>query len=125
MSIAEAIKQQDRGEQPYIRGYIIGYYNGSSMVLNPAPEQITSRASNNVILADSIGETNQRNVIIVDLPTQTALRNDVNLHDHPDNLNRRLTVKGMLGEYKGTEHYGCNDTLSKMGDDEDYYFLLE
>ena len=125
LSIAEAIKQQDKGEQPYIRGYIIGYYNGSSMIFNPTPEQISSRANNNVILADSIGETNQRNVIIVDLPTQTALRNDVNLKDHPDNLYRRLTVKGMLGEYKDTEYYGCNNTLSKMGDDEGYYFLLE
>ena len=123
LTIAEAIRLQDKGEQSYIRGYIVGYYNGSSMVFNPTIEQISSRASNNVLLADSIGGTEAYSVIIVELPTQTALKRDVNLKNHPDNLYRRLTVKGMLGEYKG--YYGCYNTLSQMGDDEDYYFLLE
>ena len=125
LSIAEAIALQNQGEQPYIRGYIIGYFNGSSMVFNPTEEQITSRANSNVLLADNIEETDWRNVIIVELPTKTALRSKVNLNDNPENLHHRLTVKGMLGDYKETSYAGCMNTLSKFGDNESYYFLLE
>lgn len=126
LSIAEGIKLQNKGEQPYIRGYIVGYYNGSSLIFSPTIEQISSRASNNVILADDIEETDWHNVIIVDLPTKTALRSNVNLKDNPQNLHRRLTVKGTLREYKdNTGYYGCMETLSKLDDDEDYYFSIE
>ena len=126
LSIARAIELQNKGEQPYIRGYIVGYYNGSSIVFNPSSQQMSSsRAENNVILADNIEETDWRNVIIVELPTKTALRSKVNLNSNPENLHHRLTVKGLLGDYKETSYAGCMDTLSKFGDDEDYYFLLE
>ena len=118
---------QNKGEQPYIKGYIVGYYNGSSLIFNPSPEQMqSSRASNNVILADHIEETDWRNVIIVELPTKTTLRSKVNLKENPDNLYHKLTVKGMLREYKDdTGYHGCMDTKSAYGDDEDYYFQLE
>lgn len=125
LSITEAIKPQNRGEQPYIKGYIVGYYNGSSMVLNPTTEQISSSAQYNVVLADHIEETDWYNVIIVELPSKTALRNRVNLKNNPENLHRRLTVKGMLGDYKETSYHGCMNTESSYKDDEDYYFLLE
>lgn len=127
LSIAEGIKLQNKGEQPYIKGYIVGYYNGSSLIFNPSPEQMqSSRASNNVILADHIEETDWRNVIIVELPTKTTLRSKVNLKENPDNLYHKLTVKGMLREYKDdTGYHGCMDTKSAYGDDEDYYFQLE
>lgn len=125
LSIAESIELQNIGEQPYIKGYIVGFYNGSSMVFNPTTEQISSRANNNVILADNIEETNYAKVIIVELPTQTALRRDVNLNDNPQNLHHTLTVKGMLMSYKDTDFHGCMETLSGLGDDEDYYYFIE
>lgn len=126
LSITEAIKPQNRGEQPYIKGYIVGYYNGSSLVFNPSSQQmLSSRAENNVILADNIEETDWSNVIIVELPTKTALRSKVNLNSNPENLRHRLTVKGMLGDYKETSYHGCMNTESSYKDDEDYYFLLE
>lgn len=126
LSIAKAIELQNKGEQPYIKGYIVGYYNGSSLVFNPSSQQMSSsRAENNVILADNIEETDWRNVIIVELPTKTALRTKVNLKGNPQNLHHILTVKGMLMDYKETSYAGCMSTLSKFGDDEDYYFLLE
>ena len=128
LSIAEGIKlQREYGyEQPYIKGYIVGYYNGSSICFNPTEEQISTRARNNVVLADNIEETDCNNVIIVELPSKTALRSKVNLEDNPGNLHHRLTVKGMLREYKDdTGYHGCMETLSQYLDDEDYYFLLE
>lgn len=125
LSIVEGIKLQNKGEQPYIKGYIIGYYNGTSLCLYPTEEQISTRASNNVVLADSIGETSTERIIIVELPTGTALRNKVNLKDNPQNLYHALTVKGMLMDYKDTSYPGCTNTLSAFGDDKDYYFSLE
>ena len=125
LSIAEGIKLQNRGEQAYIKGYIVGYYNGSTHCFNPTEEQISTRARNNVVLADSVGETDANRVIIVELPTQTSLRSKVNLKDNPHNLHRTLTVKGMMMDYKDTFYYGCMGTLSNLGNDEDYYFLIE
>lgn len=125
LSIAEGIKLQNKGEQSYIKGYIIGYYNGSSFCLYPTEEQISTRASNNVVLADSIGEANTKRIIIVEFPTNTALRSKVNLKDNPQNLYHTLTVKGMLMDYKDTFYPGCMNTLSALRDDEDYYFSLE
>ena len=125
LSIAEGIKTQYQGEQYYIRGYIVGFFNGKSFRFNPSEEEISSRAKSNVVLADSIGETDPKRVIIVELTENTALRRDVNLFDNPQNLNKRLTVKGMLIDYKETSYHGCMETLSDYWEDEDYYFLLE
>lgn len=126
LTIAEGIKIQNKGEQPYIKGYIIGFYNGSSIVFNPTTEQISSRAQYNVVLADNIKETDWRNVIIVELTKKTALQRDINLKDNPQNLYRLLTVKGMLREYNDdTGYHGCMDTESAYKDIEDYYFAIE
>lgn len=125
LSIAEGIRIQNQGEQYYIRGYIVGFFNGKSFRFNPSEEEISSRAKSNVVLADSIGETDPKRVIIVELTENTALRREVNLFDNPQNLNKRLTVKGMLMDYKETSYHGCMGTLSDYWEDEDYYFLLE
>ena len=125
LSIAEGIRIQNQGEQYYIRGYIVGFFNGKSFRFNPSEEEINNSAKNNVVLADSIGETDPNRVIIVELTKDTALRRYVNLFDNPQNLNKRLTVKGMLIDYKETSYHGCMKTLSNLLEDEDYYFLLE
>lgn len=125
LSIAEGIRIQNQGEQYYIRGYIVGFFSRSSFRFNPSEEEINNSAKNNVVLADSIGETDPNRVIIVELTQNTALRRDVNLFDNPKNLNKRLTVKGMLMDYKETSYHGCMGTLSDYWEDEDYYFLLE
>lgn len=125
LSIAEGIRIQNQGKQYYIRGYIVGFFNGKSFRFNPSEEEISSRAKSNVVLADSIGETDPKRVIIVELTEKTALRRDVNLFDNPQNLNKRLTVKGMLIDYEETSYHGCMETLSDYWEDEDYYFLLE
>ena len=123
LSIAEGIKA--KGEQVYIRGYIVGYYNNSYIRFNPSAEEINNLARNNIVLADDISERDENNVIIVELPTKTALREQVNLKDNPQNLNRVLTVKGTMEDFKDTDYHGCAKTLSGLQDDEDYYFSIE
>ena len=123
LSIAEGIKA--KGEQVYIRGYIVGYYNNSYIRFNPSAEEINNLARNNIVLADDINERDENNVIIVELPTKTALREQVNLKDNPQNLNRVLTVKGTMEDFRDTDYHGCAKTLSGLLDDEDYYFSIE
>ena len=125
LNISQSLECQNQGEQPYIRGVIVGYYNNRSICLHPKADHITSPAQTNVVLADSANVADASRVIIVELPNNTALRRDVNLYDHPENLYRTLVVKGLLQSYKSTEHPGCMSTLSALGDDEDYYFSLE
>ena len=127
LSIAEGIKLQSETEynQVYIRGYIVGYYNNSYIRFSPSIEEINNLARNNIVLADDINERDEHNVIIVDLPTNTALREQVNLKDNPQNLNRILTVKGKMEAFRETDYHGCMETLSKYQDDEDYYFSIE
>ena len=125
LSIAEGIRIQNQGKQYYIRGYIVGFFSRSSFRFNPSEEEINNNAKSNVVLADSIGETDPKRVIIVELTEDTALRREVNLFDNPQNLNKRLTVKGMLKKYNNTSYHGCMETLSDYWEDEDYYFLLE
>lgn len=125
LSIAQCLECQNQGEQPYMRGVIVGYYNNRSICLHPDAGHITSPAQGNVVLADSADVADASRVIIVELPKNTALRRDVNLYEHPENLNRTLVVKGLLQSYKATDYPGCMSTLSALGDDEDYYFRLE
>ena len=112
LSIADGIKLQDEYNynQAWIRGYIVGYAKGKNSVayLNSTEEEITTKARSNVVLADSIGENDNKRIIIVELP-QGFIRDDVNLYDNPQNLHKRLTVIGRMMPYYGLA--GCRETL--------------
>ena len=122
LSIAEGIKMQkeDGYEQARIRGYIVGYAKGNnSIVYIDAETKTTSKAEENVVLADNIEERDNAKVIIVKLP-KGIIRDEVNLYDHPQNLHKRLTVTGMMTPYYGLA--GCTGTLGAENRDR---FLLE
>ena len=112
LSIADGIKLQDEYNynQAWIRGYIVGYAKGKNSVayLNSTEDEITTKARSNVVLADSIGENDNKRIIIVELP-QGFIRDDVNLYDNPQNLHKRLTVIGRMMPYYGLA--GCRETL--------------
>ena len=122
LSIIEGIKlQKEIGyEQACIRGYIIGYAKGNNSVVYIDSETvITSKAKENVVLADNVDERDNTKVLIVKLP-KGIIRNEVNLYDNPQNLHKRLTVTGMMTPYYGLA--GCTETL---GAENRERFLLE
>ena len=123
LSIAEGIRLQSEDEynQAWIRGYIIGYArsNNSVSYLDSVSTELTSKAKNNIVLADSIGERDNRKIIVVELP-KGYLRDDVNLYENPHNLHRRLTVIGRMIPYY--DMAGCKETLGTENRDR---FLLE
>lgn len=112
LSIAGGIQLQDEDNynQVRIRGYIVGYAKGNNSVayLCSPEEEITSKAKSNVVLADSIGESDNTRIIVVELP-KGYIRDDVNLYSNPQNLYKRLTVIGRMIPYYDMS--GCRETL--------------
>ena len=112
LSIAGGIQLQDEDnyKQVWIRGYIVGYAKGNNSVayLCSPEEEITSKAKSNVVLADSIGESDNTRIIVVELP-KGYIRDDVNLYSNPQNLYKRLTVIGRMIPYYDMS--GCRETL--------------
>lgn len=112
LSIAGGIQLQDEDNynQVWIRGYIVGYAKGNNSVayLCSPEEEITSKAKSNVVLADSIGESDNTRIIVVELP-KGYIRDDVNLYSNPQNLYKRLTVIGRMIPYYDMS--GCRETL--------------
>lgn len=122
LSIAEGIRMQkeDGYEQARIRGYIIGYAKGNSSIAYIDSETtITSKAKENVVLADNINERDDTKTIVVQLP-KGIIRDEVNLYSNPQNLHKRLTVTGMMTTFYGLA--GCTETLGTENRD---LFLLE
>ena len=131
LSIAEGIKlQREYGyEQPYIKGYIIGYTTTNGVVYRDLSKigEHPKSAKTNVVLADDVKEDSTKNMIAVQLANGSYIQQAVNLVDNPGNLHRTLTVKGFMREHK--ELHGCTDIPDGLiqGDSiiADYYFHLD
>ena len=131
LSIAESIEiQKEEGyEHVYIKGYIIGYTTTQQKVFYDLSKigDTKKTAKTNVILADNLEERNIYSMIAVELEGDSYIQQAVNLVDNPQNLHKRLTVKGATLEYKG--FYGCidipNGLIQRNDTIKDYYFLLE
>ena len=131
LSIAESIEiqKEDGYEHVYIKGYIIGYTTTQQKVYYDLSKigETKKTAKTNVILADNLEERDIYNMIAVELEGDSYIQQIVNLVDNPQNLHKRLTVKGATQEYKG--FYGCtnipNGLIQENDTIKDYYFLLE
>lgn len=101
LSIEAAIDGQgddSYSEQKWVRGFIVGYSSGKGKVVFADTLAVGEATETNVVLADSVGETDKEKIIVVKL-TKGFIRDDVNLSDHPENLGHRLTVNGNLKPY--------------------------
>ena len=102
-SIAHAIIRQ--GENAWISGYIVGskpsagydFVNGAWLATN-------------IVLADNIAETDDRRVIFVELGSSGVYRTNLNLVNHPNNLHRKILLRGNLREYQSRS--GLRDLTS-------------
>ena len=73
-------------------------FSGKGKVVFADTLAVGEATETNVVLADSVGETDKEKIIVVKL-TKGFIRDDVNLSDHPENLGHRLTVNGNLKPY--------------------------
>jgi len=93
-NIAEAIERQ--GENGvWVTGYIVGAKPSTGYIFVVESNWQTT----NLVLADDINETNDRNVIFVELQTGTY-RNSLNLVNNPTHLHRKVLLKGNLLLYQ-------------------------
>ena len=82
----------------WVKGYIVGWISGTSFP-SGARFHAESAGATNLLLADSIFETNPTYCIPIQLPTSSTLRNDLNLQNNPQNLHRRIKVQGDITSY--------------------------
>lgn len=104
------------GTRVNLSGYIVGYVKSSSlksMVFNAE-----GAIGTNIVLADSPLEQDYQLCAAVQLPNNSAEREELNLCDHPENIGRSVIVSGMKSIY--FKFPGIKNLLSfKWSDEED------
>jgi hypothetical protein len=99
VSVGDALRFT--GEQEAIvSGYIVGYVAGTS-ISKAVFGLPTSGSNTNMLLADTPDETDVTRCMAVRLPTGGALaiRESLNLYDHPEYLHRKIFIDGFLKTY--------------------------
>jgi hypothetical protein len=87
------------GSNVWVEGFIVGVMETSVEPFAPyfgPPFQTVS----NIIIADKADETSLENALIVQLPVG-AVRTALNLVNNPENLGRKIKIRGDLGTYFG------------------------
>ena len=95
----------------WVQGYIVGLVTSANNVNWTGP----FNSNSNVAIANSPDCTNTDQCLYVQLPNNTALRTQVNLQDHPENLGRLLSVRGTLTPYF-TPHAGLKNSPGTVND---------
>ena len=94
-TVAQAIARQSLNETGvWVMGYIVGSKPSSGHDFKEGPWQ-----ASNIVLADDITETDSWNCIFVMLPSSGSTRTNLNLVDNPENLSRKVIIRGNLGTY--------------------------
>lgn len=83
----------------YVRGYIVGYYTSRNDVVHFTYNANKNYATN-IVLADSPSETRKNNCIVIELPNNTTIRNELNLYNNKKNLGKRISIMGNIKSYK-------------------------
>lgn len=84
-----------------VRGYIVGYINGTSMT-SGATFALPDRSPNpNMLLADNPGETDLEHCLPVKLEDSNnyGFRSALNLYDHPENFQKKVLLLSWIGAY--------------------------
>ena len=103
-NVAAGIENQGQDLTAWVRGYIVGAVkSGLASVSSNADIQwsVPFESLSSVVIADDPSCQEITNCIVVNLPAGKPLREQVNLLDHPENLGKRLSVRGVLRTYFG------------------------
>lgn len=90
-------------ENVWVKGYIVGFVNGSAMTDKDGNSNVVFSAADavasNIVIADAANETVM--VAPVALQNKAAARTDLNLADHADNLGKQVWLMGNIRKYMG------------------------
>ena len=98
-SIAEA-QTLGRGKEVWIEGYIVGCVKGS--MKNGCNYTQEATTASNILLADTFPSGNENDYlrcIPVELPNNSAERDELNLYDTPENYHRKVLILGNITLY--------------------------
>lgn len=103
-TIKEALANQGKTDV-WIKGFIVGYYSGSSYKSFVNNTNSVTKASN-IALAATPHETDSSRTFPVQLTTSTkattAVKERLNLQVHPENLEKEIRIRGNLEPYFST-----------------------
>ncbi|MEH7345424.1 endonuclease [Bacillus sp. JJ1532] len=94
ITVAEAIA--NNSGKGTVEGYIVGITNNGPKYQHTGPFTVNT----NIAIADSANETDGKKILPVQL-TQGAIRDELNLRDHPENLGKKIQITGSLEAYFG------------------------
>lgn len=80
----------------YVRGYIIGTNNNTEKFAEEYLNIGDDLKTYNFVMADTPSATDIHNMIPIQLGTKNALRPEINLKDHPENLGKEVVVYGNI-----------------------------
>ncbi|MDR1809392.1 MAG: DUF6359 domain-containing protein [Prevotella sp.] len=105
-NVAKAISRQNLTprDSVWVEGYIVGAVkNGITSIASAADVLFAAPfdSNTNVLIADTQTETDYNKCVVVNLPSGTALRTQVNLSSNAGNLGAKLNVIGNLRTYFG------------------------
>ena len=99
-AVAEAIAAFTGAAKPAIvKGYIVGTINGQ-VYTEGCVFSGTAESKTNLLLADNPDETDYNNCMPVQLPSG-AVRDALNLVDHPENYGHQVALTGSIEKYFG------------------------
>ncbi len=98
-NVTQVIGLGNPGTEAWVEGFIVGWYdyNNNSSLVTTLEGTV---ANSNIALAASPTETTQANTVAVQLPVGD-MRTALNLKDHPENLGKKVAIKGKLMKYFG------------------------
>jgi uncharacterized protein len=98
LTVSDAINNQGQKDQT-VEGFIVGTVKGTASGTNISYQhEGPFTAYTNLAIADSPNETDKNKIIPVQLPN-TAIRAELNLKDHPENLGKIIQIRGDLEAY--------------------------
>ncbi len=118
--VSEIINTMDVDNQIVVRGYIVGYIRGTQLS-TAVFECPTNEPNTNMLLADSPDEKDYNKCLPVMLKKDDALaiRENLNLYNHPENLKRKIEIEGWLTTYFATKGIKTIDSYQWCNDEEE------
>lgn len=126
-TIAEA-QTLGHGKSVWIEGYIVGCVSGS--MKNGCNYTRKATTLSNILLADTFPTGTDYDYLYclpVELPNNSAERDDLNIYDNPDNYHRKVRIEGDITLYynvvglKGVCDYSFADEIENEDEDEEIF----
>lgn len=91
------------GTDVWSEGYIVGWVDGKTLAEGAKFDATGVTAVSNILIAETADCKEVAKCVPVQLPSGTDARTKLNLKDNPDNLGKKVAVKGSLESYFGAK----------------------